>query len=157
MLQVHSDKDRADSRVDVDEPAMTDSRVTGAQWDKTRGAGEPHLRQVIDILRRRYRLILAISCVGTVLATIVGLLIPPKYTATAQLVVELPANAHTEVTAGVSLMDESIDTHVTLVSSREHLRRVLESLSQESPTRVSAEPRTPATASGAANASTTNG
>ena len=159
MLQVHSDKDRADSRVHVDEPAMTGSQVTGAQWEKTRGAGEPHLRQVIGILRRRYRLILTICGVGTVLATIVGLLIPPKYTATAQLVVEFPANAHTEVTAGVSLMDESIDTHVTLVSSREHLRRVLESLSQESPgtTRIGAEPRTPATAGGAANAAAANG
>jgi polysaccharide biosynthesis transport protein len=159
MLQVHSDKDGADSRMDADEPAVTGGQVAGVQRDKTRGAGEPHLRQVIGILRRRYRLILAISGVGTVLATVIGLLIPPKYTATAQLVVELPANAHTEVTAGVSLMDESIDTHVTLVGSREHLRRVLESLSQEPPgtTRVSAAPQTPATASGAATAAAANG
>jgi uncharacterized protein involved in exopolysaccharide biosynthesis/Mrp family chromosome partitioning ATPase len=159
MLQVHSDEGGAGSKVDVDEPSMTGSQVIGEQLDKTRGADEPHLRQVIAILRRRYRLILAISGVGTVLATVVGLLIPLKYTATAQLVVELPANALSEVTGGVSLMDESIDTHVTLVSSREHLRRVLESLSQEPPgtTRVSVEPRTPAAASGAANAAAANG
>jgi polysaccharide biosynthesis transport protein len=159
MLQVHSDEDGADSKVDVDEPAMTSSQVIGAQLDKTGGAGEPHLRQVIALLRRRFRLILAISGVGTVLATVVGLLIPPKYTAMAQLVVELPPNATSEVTGGVSLMDESIDTHVTLVSSREHLRRVLESLSQEprATTRVSTEPGTPAAASGAANSVAANG
>jgi polysaccharide biosynthesis transport protein len=66
-----------------------------------------------------------------VLAIVVGLLIPPKYTATAQLVTEAPANSAIERAPGVSALDESIDTHVTLLSSRDHLQRVIESLLQD--------------------------
>jgi uncharacterized protein involved in exopolysaccharide biosynthesis/Mrp family chromosome partitioning ATPase len=66
-----------------------------------------------------------------VLAIVVGLLIPPKYTATAQLVIEAPAGSAAERAPGVSVMDESIDTHVTLLSSRDHLQRVIDSLLQD--------------------------
>ena len=49
--------------------------------------------EVVAILRRRSPLILAIAGIGTVLAIVVGLLIPPKYTAMAQLVIEAPAGS----------------------------------------------------------------
>jgi uncharacterized protein involved in exopolysaccharide biosynthesis/Mrp family chromosome partitioning ATPase len=96
--------------------------------DKQRPPGEVHFDQVVAILGRRRSLILTIAGIGTVLALVVGLLIPPKYTAIAQLVVEAPALSGAERPNGVSIVDESIDTYVTLLSSRDHLSRVIQSL-----------------------------
>ena len=48
-------------------------------------APEPNFLQVIGILRRRSKLILTAAALGTILAGITGLLITPKYTATAQI------------------------------------------------------------------------
>src|SRR5690349_19978559 len=89
---------------------------------------ELHLDQVVAILRRRRKLYLAIAGVGTMLATVHGLMIPPKYTATAQLVIEAPAGRTAERAPGETLMYQTIDTYVTLLSSRDHLQRVIESL-----------------------------
>jgi polysaccharide biosynthesis transport protein len=58
-------------------------------------------------------------------------MIPPKYTAIAQLVIEAPPSSAVAPAPGVSALDESIDTHVTLLSSRDHLQRVIESLLQD--------------------------
>jgi uncharacterized protein involved in exopolysaccharide biosynthesis len=96
---------------------------------KARFVDDLHLREVAAILRRRRRFILASAGIGALLAAVVGLLIPPKYTATAQLVIGVPTVA-AERASGVSAIDESIDTHVTLLSSRDHLRRVIESFRQ---------------------------
>jgi polysaccharide biosynthesis transport protein len=49
----------------------------------------------------------------------------------AQLVIEAPAGSSAERAPGVTALDESIDTHVTLLSSRDHLQRVIESLLQD--------------------------
>ena len=49
---------------------------------------EPHLMELARTLRRRRRLILTIVAFGVMLAAVAGLLVAPKYTATAQIVVE---------------------------------------------------------------------
>src|SRR5882672_6135996 len=132
MLRVHLDDYAADGRAHLDKAPTPEHDARGAQpAGKPRLAGELHFNQVVAILRRRSPLILTIAGIGTVLATMVGLLIPPKYTAMAQLVIEAPAGSAAERAPGVSAMDESIDTHVTLLGSRDHLQRVIESLSQD--------------------------
>jgi uncharacterized protein involved in exopolysaccharide biosynthesis/Mrp family chromosome partitioning ATPase len=132
MLRVRFDDYAADGAAHLDKAPTAKHDVTGAQLSgKPRFVGELHFDQVVAILRRRSRLILTIAGIGTVLAIIVGLLIPPKYTAMAQLVIEAPAGNAAERAPGVSVMDETIDTHVTLLGSRDHLQRVIESLSQE--------------------------
>jgi uncharacterized protein involved in exopolysaccharide biosynthesis/Mrp family chromosome partitioning ATPase len=95
---------------------------------------EPHLMQLARILRRRRRLIVTIAACGTMLAGVASLLVPPKYTATAQLVVEPQQTAPIgNRVDGSRPTDQSvIDTHVTMLSSRDHLRHVLDSLSGNS-------------------------
>ena len=130
MLQVRFDDQAADGAAHLDKAPIAEHDATRAQpFGKSPSTGELHFNQVAAILRRRSSLILTIAGIGTVLATVVGLLIPPKYTAMAQLVIEAPANSAAERAPGVSAMDESIDTHVTLLSSRDHLQHVIESLS----------------------------
>ena len=132
MLRVRLDDYVADGTAHLDEAPTAEHDATGAHpAGKPRPAGELHFNQVVAILRRRSPLILTIAGLGTVLAIVVGLLIPPKYTAVAQLVIEPPAGSAAERAPGVSAMDELIDTHVTLLSSRDHLQRVIESLSQD--------------------------
>src|SRR6266404_4228336 len=114
MLRVRFDDYAADGAAHLDKAPTAEHDATGAQLSgKPRLVGELHFDQVVAILRRR------------------SLLIPPKYTAMAQLVIEAPAGSAAERAPGVSVMDESIDTHVTLLGSRDHLQRVIESLSQD--------------------------
>ena len=132
MLRVRLDDYAADGRAHLDKAPTAEHDAPGAQpAGKPQPAGELHFNQVVAILRRRSPLILTIAGIGMVLATVVGLLIPPKYTAMAQLVIEAPAGSSAERAPGVSALDESIDTHVTLLSSRDHLQRVIDSLLQD--------------------------
>jgi polysaccharide biosynthesis transport protein len=93
---------------------------------------ELHFVQLANILRRRSRVILTVAAVGGMLAGAVGLLISPRYTATAQLIVgPQQADFVGGLAAATRATDESaIDTQVTMLSSRDHLHRVLDSLSQ---------------------------
>jgi polysaccharide biosynthesis transport protein len=139
MLQVRLDDYAADGASEFDRASTADAGTTGAQpTGRPRPTSELHFSQVVAILRRRSSLLLAIAGIGTVLATVAGLLIPPKYTAMAQLVIDTPPGAAAERSPGVSVMDENIDTHVTLLSSRDHLQRVIDSLLQEPVFRSSA-------------------
>ena len=132
MLQVRLDNHAADGTGHFDSAQADEHGAKGTQpTGKPQLTGELHFNQVVTILRRRSSLILAIAVIGTVLATVVGLMIPPKYTAVAELVIDAPAGAATERAPGVTIMDENIDTHVTLLSSRDHLQRVIESLLKE--------------------------
>src|SRR5229473_691011 len=132
MLRVRLDDHVADGAAHLDKAPTAEHGATSAQpTGRPRLTGELHFTQVAAILRRRSPLILAIAGIGTALAIVVGLLIPPKYTAMAQLVIEAPAGSAAERAPGVSVMDESIDTHVTLLSSRDHLQRVIDSLLQD--------------------------
>ena len=67
---------------------------------------------------------------GTMLVGVAGLLIAPKYTAKALVMVE-PQQADFVAAAGPRTVDQSaIDTQVTMLASSDHLRRVLGSLSE---------------------------
>jgi uncharacterized protein involved in exopolysaccharide biosynthesis len=84
-----------------------------------------------SIVRRRSRLIATIVAGGTALAVLVGILVPPKYTAKAEIVVVKPPLVGGQVTVAQSSDQAAveIDTHVATLTSRAHLQRVLESLS----------------------------
>src|SRR5215813_11094496 len=87
-------------------------------------ASEPHFQQLIGLLRRRHRLVLTIAAFGTILAGVAGLLITPKYTAKAQILVE-PQAATLLIPEAVQ---QAIDTHVTMLISASHLHHVVDSL-----------------------------
>src|SRR6266851_2229709 len=89
MLRVRLDDYVAGGTAHLDEAPTAEHDARGAHpAGKPRPAGELHFNQVVAILRRRSPLILTIAGLGTVLAIVVGLLIPPKYTAVAQRVIE---------------------------------------------------------------------
>jgi uncharacterized protein involved in exopolysaccharide biosynthesis/Mrp family chromosome partitioning ATPase len=99
----------------------------------TQQATELHLRQLINLLRRRWKLITAAGVIGLVLAATIGLVIPPRYTATAQVIVDPPrgsSGAGQPSTVGV-LDDAAVQTHVAALVSQSHLRRVFDSLAAE--------------------------
>ena len=78
-------------------------------------------------MRRRSRLILTIAAFGTILAGVTGLLITPKYTAKAQIVIEPQAATLLSPEA----VQQVIDTHVTMLTSANHLQHVTDSLLNE--------------------------
>jgi succinoglycan biosynthesis transport protein ExoP len=117
------------ARIDRSAPNIMRARRSSEQTMER----ELHFAQLVGMLRRRSRLIVTVAAIGGVLAGAVGLLIPPRYTATAQLIVE---SQQVDFVGGLSAVaratDESaIDTQVTMLSSREHLQQVLDSLSRE--------------------------
>src|SRR5499427_9650189 len=131
MLLVSEDKRPAHRTIEPVRPRRSEHDVKDV-----RQAGTPpivhelHFHEVVGILYRRRRMILTVAVVGTMLAAVVGLLISPKYTATASISVE----PQQEVTKGraFSPMDESpIDTQVAMLTSHDHLERILDSLSQD--------------------------
>jgi succinoglycan biosynthesis transport protein ExoP len=93
------------------------------------GPTETQLQQVLNMLARRRRLILAAGLCGAALAATVGLLLPAKYTAKAQILIH--SQQVSPITTGrAEAVDElAIETQVTMLSSRNHLRRVRDSLS----------------------------
>lgn len=96
---------------------------TGREETNAPVISEFGFQQVIGILRRRRKLILTIASVGTILAGITGLLITPKYTATAQVIqVQGPASLSPEA------LQQAVDTQVTMLTSPYHLRHVLDSM-----------------------------
>ena len=90
-------------------------------------APEPHFQQLTSILRRRSRLILTMAAFGTILAGVAGLLITPKYTAKAQIVVE-PQPA---VLVSPQAVEQAVDTHVTMLTTSNHLQHVVDSLLED--------------------------
>jgi succinoglycan biosynthesis transport protein ExoP len=115
----------------VDRPKFMPNVVRAHSLSEPTMDRDLHFVQLASILRRRSRLILTVAAVGSILAAAVGLLISPKYTATAQIVVEPQQVDFVDgLAAGTRATDESaIDTQVTMLSSRDHLRRVIEDLS----------------------------
>ena len=87
---------------------------------------ELHFSELISLLRRRRRLLFNIVFWGVLLVFTAALLMPPKYTAKAQIAVVLPSNSSQNVPPG---RDESaLETHMQMLISREHLERVLDDL-----------------------------
>src|SRR6266566_1724660 len=128
MLLVSEDKRSANRTVEPARPRPPEHDVK----DMRHASASPivrelHFHELMGILYRQRRMILVVAVLGTVLAAVVGLLVPPKYTATAAIMVDLQQL----VTGGRALSptDESpIDTQVAMLTSRDHLDRVLDSL-----------------------------
>ncbi|WP_216073354.1 Wzz/FepE/Etk N-terminal domain-containing protein, partial [Acinetobacter baumannii] len=85
---------------------------------------------IIRVLLKRKRLILVMAAIGGAGAGTIGLMIPPSYTATAQMIVDQrPFEVDGRpVPTSQALEEAAIDTHVTMLSSDAHLRRVVETM-----------------------------
>jgi len=92
--------------------------------DDRNTAGELHFRELVNILRRRSRLILATALCGTMVAFALGLSIPPKYTAKAEITIDTGDSP----TAAPTRDETVIDTHVNMLFSHDHLQHVLDDL-----------------------------
>jgi polysaccharide biosynthesis transport protein len=87
--------------------------------------------QLANILLCRRKLVVTIAAAGVMAAAFLGLLIAPKYTATARLAVEPSqvTDGGPEVPLQTTQLVTEIDTHVTRLASRDYLRRALGDLS----------------------------
>ncbi|MBV9752712.1 MAG: hypothetical protein JO188_09355, partial [Hyphomicrobiales bacterium] len=82
---------------------------------------DPPFRQLTGILYRRIGLVVGVAVLGTCLAGAVGLLIPPKYTAKAQIVVDPQGGQGNGQSASAPLADEpAIDTQVTMLTAHDN-------------------------------------
>src|ERR1700756_3683407 len=81
-------------------------------------APDPGLQfhQLMNALRRRRGLIIAVSAAGTLLAAVAAVAIPPSYTATAQIVVK-SARAVPGLAAVEGPDDPAVDTQVAMLTS----------------------------------------
>lgn len=95
---------------------------------------EAHFQQLANILRRRKGMIFAVAVVGAILAGLGGWLMPPRYTAKAQIIVEpQPAGVIDGQSAAAAPWSDDlvVRTQVAALTSGDHLQRVLDSLSQD--------------------------
>jgi len=102
----------------------------GAPEQGPRGSARS-VAQLANLFRRRWRLILASGVCTTLLAGTAGILIPPVYTARAQLVIApppAPAGARAERVDDSAM---AIETEVSAVGSRESLARVFDILADD--------------------------
>lgn len=90
-------------------------------------------RQLTAALRRRWGLIVGVATAGTVLVGIVGLLVPPSYTARAQIVVERPGGDRPgKAEPDLRANDEArMDTHLAILSSHHYALRLRDSLARD--------------------------
>ena len=128
--------DEAPKATKPDQPDLTAHNTNDAEptpWVRPPAPPEPelHIHQLFGILRRRSRLIAMMALVGAMLATVVAVLIPPKFTAKASVVVE-PARSASGTDLGSAIVDATaIDTQMTMLTTRDHLRAVLASLKED--------------------------
>jgi uncharacterized protein involved in exopolysaccharide biosynthesis/cellulose biosynthesis protein BcsQ len=99
----------------------------------TQQATALHLRQFINLLGRRWKLIMAAAVIAVCLAGTIGLVISPRYTATAQVIVDPPrgSSGAGQPTAVGVLDDAAVQTHVAALMSQSHVQRVFDSLVAE--------------------------
>ena len=99
----------------------------------TQQATKIHLRQFINLLRRRWKLIATATGIAVGLAGSIGLVFPPRYAPTAEVIVDPPraAAAVREPSMAGVLDDAAVQTHVAALLSQGHLRRVFDSLAAE--------------------------
>src|ERR1700694_2940527 len=114
--------------------------VTGEDFKYPQGVDDSTIafgyrfHELVGILRRRRRSITAIAILGTILVAAVGLLIPPKYTAKAQLLIEpqhtdsVGGQAPDARTADDLAIESTMDTHVAMLTSHDFLQRTLGSV-----------------------------
>src|SRR5215475_10126553 len=122
------DQNAKDRAVGPDQPEHDAQYM---RWPgKPAPAHELQFRELINILYRRSRMIVTIAVVGTTLAGVVGLVVSPKYTATVEVAVE-PQEAAPGKRSFAPTEESPIDTQVTLLTSRDHLDRVLTNLTAD--------------------------
>lgn len=83
----------------------------------------PPFRFVATVLRRRWLLVLGAGTLGAAAGIVVAAVVPPTYTAKAQLVIDAQA-----ATIGNVIDDAAVDTRVEMLMSDGHLRQMLKSL-----------------------------
>lgn len=87
--------------------------------------GEVHFRQIVTLLVRRWRLIMSITLIGGLLVVMGALLLPPRYTAKAQLLQNI------EYHDGKADVDDvAVDTLVELLMSPSQLRTLAAGLAE---------------------------
>jgi polysaccharide biosynthesis transport protein len=96
-------------------------------------APELHFHELVSILRRRRGVVITTIVIGTSLVFFGSTMIPPQYTAKAQIVFETEAISRKGAGPAVGQPEEeaAIQTHITALNSRAHLERVLDSLLQD--------------------------
>ena len=101
--------------------AMTIESNGGHEAMNTGQATGLHMRQLINLLRRRWKLIGVAAGVAVGLVGIIALVFPPRYTGTAQVIVDPPrgssSGAGDPSAAGV-LDDPAVQTHVAALLSQ---------------------------------------
>jgi len=99
----------------------------------TRQATGLQLHQLINLFRRRWKLIVVTAGVAVGLAGSIGLVLPPRYTATAQVIVDPPRSSSGagEPSAAGVLDDAAVQTHVAALVSQSHLQHVFDSIVAE--------------------------
>jgi len=105
---------------------------------------DPHFQELVDILRRRQRFILAVAASGMTLAGAGALLIPPRYTAKAQIIFEPQQVVRPGEPASVVVSpaeDVLIPTQVTTLLSHDHMERVRNSLPDDPAFRAAEQAR----------------
>ena len=135
MRRTSNDGDRSLEVVHIDRRGCPGTSIPDAA-DQEIAERNMHFRQVLGILRRHWKFVLGITVAGTALTGTTAFLIPPSYTAKAEIMVD-PQQA--DLVGGNSAgtgraADEiaiAVDTQVSMLSSRGHLRRVLHSFSRE--------------------------
>jgi uncharacterized protein involved in exopolysaccharide biosynthesis/Mrp family chromosome partitioning ATPase len=96
-------------------------------------APELHFQELVTILRRRRKMIIATAVIGTSLVLFGSLMIPPRYTAKSQIVFERQPIYQSDGKPVAEPLDEEavLQTHLTALTSRAHLERAIDSLLQD--------------------------
>lgn len=127
MNWTHIDRDIAYRIASDIQPIRNIYNSGYTQPDDAQATSGLYLIELLDTLRRRRRLILTIALCGTLLASAAALLVAPKYTAAAQIIVE-PTQSASGASASPASEDSAIDTQVKLLTSHDQLQRVVKSL-----------------------------
>jgi polysaccharide biosynthesis transport protein len=93
-----------------------------------------HTRQLFNLLRRRWKLMAAAAGVAVGLVGIFALVFPPRYTGTAQVIVDPPRGSSSgggDPSAAGVLDDPAVQTHVAALLSQAHLQRAFDSIVAE--------------------------
>ncbi|CEJ12250.1 Putative tyrosine-protein kinase in cps region [bacterium YEK0313] len=106
-------------------PYDADLNAPGAAGERSHQALGRSLRTIL----RRWRLIAAMTAAGAMVALVTALVVQPKYTASAQIIVDQRGNDGPGATPATQPGEESaIETHVTILASEAHLLAVASAL-----------------------------
>ncbi len=89
------------------------------------------IRDIFNMLRRRWKMIASIGILGTVIAAMAGMQMVPKYTATAKVMIDSRQSNVVDVEAvlsGLGTDTTTVDTQIKMIRSPDHVARVAETL-----------------------------